>query len=288
MIGRGGYFNFDGDILPTVKFDLAKKAVLVTAAQLTDIDQQEVVKGARSIEVDMDTHILSTTLENFAAAISNTTYTSITSILTSCSNVLAENETSFEACDENFCFGMYCFAVLDNDEKLKYFTGCINVTDNVKIVEFVDDYNSVCRYNGSYSECICIYDKCNSPMMSLMVSYSDGDILSTIQFDLAKKAVLVTAAHLANIDEHKVIDGVTSTASTTDANVPSTPLENLIGAVSNTTHSNATSIPVSASISTTALAVTKNSNSISSSDYGMMAALVMMLLAQIFLTVNIE
>uniref|UniRef100_A0A914VTT9 Uncharacterized protein n=1 Tax=Plectus sambesii TaxID=2011161 RepID=A0A914VTT9_9BILA len=82
MIGRGGYLNFDGDILPTVKFDLAKKAVLVTAAQLTDFDQQEVVKGARSIEADMDILILSTTLENFAAAISNTTYTSTTSTLT--------------------------------------------------------------------------------------------------------------------------------------------------------------------------------------------------------------
>uniref|UniRef100_A0A914VTH4 Uncharacterized protein n=1 Tax=Plectus sambesii TaxID=2011161 RepID=A0A914VTH4_9BILA len=112
--------------------------------------------------------------------------------------------------------------------------------------------------------------------MSQLTSFFDGDILPTVQFDLAKKAVLVTAAHLANIDEHKVNDGVT------------TPLENLIGAVSNTTHSNATTTPLSAIISTTALAVTKNSNSISPSNYSLLTALVMMLLAQIVLTVNIE
>uniref|UniRef100_A0A914X4E1 Uncharacterized protein n=1 Tax=Plectus sambesii TaxID=2011161 RepID=A0A914X4E1_9BILA len=172
---------------------------------------------------------------------------------------------------------MYCFAVLD-EEQGKYFTGCINVTDNVEIVKFDKGYDSFCRINGSYSECICTIDACNGPRMSGMMPYTDGNILSTLKFDLVKKAVLVNAAQLADLDQQEEAEEVGSVDVDSDASVPSTRLENFAAAISNTTDSNATSTPVSTIISTTVLAVTKHSNSISSRDYGFFTVFTMIFL----------
>uniref|UniRef100_A0A914VQZ3 Uncharacterized protein n=1 Tax=Plectus sambesii TaxID=2011161 RepID=A0A914VQZ3_9BILA len=125
--------------------------------------------------------------------------------------------------------------------------------------------------------------------MGQMASYFEGNILSTIKFDLAKKAVLVTAAQLADIDQQEEVEGVRSIGVDTDASALSTLSENTTTTMSSTTHSNASSIPVSAaSISSTAVAVTKHSESISSPDYGLLTVSVMILCSQTVLAINIE
>uniref|UniRef100_A0A914X2Z5 Uncharacterized protein n=1 Tax=Plectus sambesii TaxID=2011161 RepID=A0A914X2Z5_9BILA len=122
--------------------------------------------------------------------------------------------------------------------------------------------------------------------MGQMASYFEGNILSTLKFDLAKKAVLVSAAQLADIDQQEEVEGVRSVDVDWNVHAFSTTLENLTAAVSNTTHSNATSTPVSAIISTTAVAVSKYSNSISSRDYGFFTVFLVIRFAQTVLAVN--